>query len=493
MLPETVDAELHGDGPIRGQLERLREAYGVTGRVHISPAPPDPPRSGSIAIYPSRHNAATAPLSPGDASGGSVIVDDRPRSATEADRSMPSNRPSAARPYVVRSMATLLDAVCPPGSGSPPLLGDASRLDGQRVGIVTNYPTHYRVSLFNQLAERLDEGGASMRVFFTDADPNRRRWMQPEPSGFEHEFLRAVPIRGAATDVPLKLGARLSAFEPTCLVTGGFSPLTSSRVARFARRRGIPCGVWSGEIRTLPTAKSRFRGPQRRRLLRNLSFGIAYGYESGEYLREVAPGLPTVYGRNTVPFPSEPSPVRRETVEILAVSRAVPRKGLEILIEAVRLLGVTCQLTIAGGGPELSNLRRQAGGDRRIRLLGAVASDRIGDLYREADIFAFPTRAEPFGLVLVEAFAAGLAVVTSAVPGAVGDLAVPGRNCLLVTDHEPASWAAALRRVVEDRSLRQALGKEASATVRRRWTIEHAAGAMICGLTLSAARTRQAA
>ena len=153
-----------------------------------------------------------------------------------------------------------------------------------------------------------------------------------------------------------------------------------------------------------------------------------------------------VYGRNTAPFPpSAPLDRDRRVAHILAVSRAVRRKGLDILIDAVRLLDLPCRLTVAGGGPELPALRERAGGDDRIRLLGAVGSDRVGELYRDADIFAFPTKVEPFGLAMVEAFAAGLAVITSTAPGALGDLAVPGGNCLVVADREPATWANVLR------------------------------------------------
>jgi glycosyltransferase involved in cell wall biosynthesis len=135
----------------------------------------------------------------------------------------------------------------------------------------------------------------------------------------------------------------------------------------------------------------------------------------------------------------------------------------------------------------LAELREQAGTDSRIRFLGPVRTDRIGELFGEADVFAFPSRIDAFGLVIPEAFAAGLAVVLSAAPGVVGDLAVPERNCLIVRDHTATAWAATLRRVVEDRDLRQSLGRAASHTVRRRWTLEHSADAFICGLNLGVA------
>jgi glycosyltransferase involved in cell wall biosynthesis len=217
-----------------------------------------------------------------------------------------------------------------------------------------------------------------------------------------------------------------------------------------------------------------------------VSFGIGYGYRGREYLRLLAPTLPCVYGRNTVPFSGRTGrQISGEALEILTVSRAVAGKGLDVLIDAVRMLtDLPLRLTIAGGGPMLASLRRRAEADNRIRVLGAVESDRVSDLYEAADLFAFPSQIDVFGLVMVEAFAAGLPVVASEAPGATSDLAVPNRNCLLVEKHTPEAWAASLRLLIEDSSLRRTLGEAAHATVERRWTMDHSADAMIAGLRL---------
>jgi glycosyltransferase involved in cell wall biosynthesis len=193
-----------------------------------------------------------------------------------------------------------------------------------------------------------------------------------------------------------------------------------------------------------------------------------------------------VYGRNTVPF-SRPAgrEISGEALEILTVSRAVAGKGLDVLIDAVRMLSdLPLRLTIAGGGPMLASLRRRAGADDRIRVLGAVDSDRVSDLYGAADLFVFPSQVDVFGLVMVEAFAAGLPVVASEAPGATSDLAVPNRNCLLVDEHTPEAWAASLRLLIDDAALRRTLGDAARVTVERRWTMDHSTDAMIAGLRL---------
>ncbi len=485
-LPSSVTVWIHAEGPLRGQLEALATAYGIADRVRFETQLDAVP--AGTRVYPSRHNAATAPVRPAAAGGGSLVLDDESQPGAPDKRGTPDDPGEARGTKVVRTMAELLGELSAPGDPPAPTSADRELLGGQRVAIVTNYPTHYRVPLFNAVAAQLSKAGASMRVLFTDESPQGRPWMRPGTVAFEHEMLRSARLPGTSGNVPLALKRRLRAYRPSLVLVGGFSPLVAGRAASLASRRGTAVGIWSGEIASRRTARSRLRRAQRLRLMRRASFGIAYGYRGREYLRLLAPTLPCVYGRNTVPFPCGSAPTAgREAVEILAVSRAVPGKGLDLLIDAVGMLrGLPLRLTIAGGGPLVAALKRRARGDDRIRVLGAVASDRVGELYEAADVFAFPSDFDVFGLVIVEAFAAGLAVLASDAPGAVSDLAVPGRNCLLAEEHTPHAWAASLRLLVEDGALRRTLGEAARATVQRRWTMDHAADAMLAGLTLGA-------
>jgi len=102
---------------------------------------------------------------------------------------------------------------------------------------------------------------------------------------------------------------------------------------------------------------------------------------------------------------------------IMAVSNLEHRKGINYLIEAVRSLiadGRSLILTIVGEGPERAALEAQAEG-LPVRLVGSRSRQEIRDLLHDADVFAMPTLADPFGISPVEAVAAGVpAVVTSA-------------------------------------------------------------------------------
>ena len=86
---------------------------------------------------------------------------------------------------------------------------------------------------------------------------------------------------------------------------------------------------------------------------------------------------------------------------------------------------------------------------------------------------------------------AGLASIVSTAPGAVDDLCVPDANSLVLDSADPA-WTEALSTLVADSKLRDTLGVGAKRTIRNRWTLEHAADAMLAGLRLGIQRSHGA-
>jgi len=315
---------------------------------------------------------------------------------------------------------------------------------------------------------------------------------------FEHEVLRSfeLPIRQRAPSVPRGLRRSLRQLRPTIVLAAGFSPLVAAPAARFANATGAAFGLWSGEIAAMGTAQNPLRLRQRRRLLENTDFAIAYGSLAAAYLRKLAPSLPVVLGRNTsvVQGASATSTPQRDLVKFLTVGDlASSRKGVDVLIDALAsATDVKCRLDVIGDGDQRSALQARAGDDTRIRFLGGMPAERVRSRYHQAEGFLFPSRSDVFGLALPEAMAAGLATVTSDAPGAVADLALHERNCIVLSSHEPGAWATAIRRLATDKELRATLGAAAQETIARSWTIDHAVEGMTAGLRLGALRVVEA-
>jgi glycosyltransferase involved in cell wall biosynthesis len=169
-------------------------------------------------------------------------------------------------------------------------------------------------------------------------------------------------------------------------------------------------------------------------------------------------------------------PVRRknEKLTILFCGRIEEEKGVFDLLEAVHGLGDKMQigkLLFVGDGLKKQELQRRVDewGMQRIVQFESLSYDRMPQAYARADIFVAPSRArkdrsgkvtwlEQYGMVLLEAQAAGLPIITTwsgGIPENVGDAAI------LVEPADPSGIAQALKRLVRDEKLREDLGRRA--------------------------------
>jgi glycosyltransferase involved in cell wall biosynthesis len=171
----------------------------------------------------------------------------------------------------------------------------------------------------------------------------------------------------------------------------------------------------------------------------------------------------------------------------LTVARLAPEKRLDVVIDAARgVRDLPFRLTVVGDGPLRHELEHRARSLTNVRFIGAVPSDEVLAHHCAAEVFLLPSSGEPFGLALVEAMGAGAAVLAAEPVGAVGDLAVDKVNSLVIHRHDPALWSAALRETISSQTQRSSLGCRAHRTIHGRWTLDHAADAMLAGLRLGA-------
>ena len=156
---------------------------------------------------------------------------------------------------------------------------------------------------------------------------------------------------------------------------------------------------------------------------------------------------------------------------LLALSRLHHKKGLDVLLRALCELP-RCVAWLAGDGPlagELHALAHALGVAERVRWLG-WRSDR-GALLRAADIGVLPSRWEPFGTVMLEAWAAERPLVAAASQGP-SALIRDGENGLLVPIDDAGELAAAVRRLLDDAELRARLIRQGLADYDRGFTRE---------------------
>ena len=186
---------------------------------------------------------------------------------------------------------------------------------------------------------------------------------------------------------------------------------------------------------------------------------------------------------------------------MLHVGRMAHEKNVPFLLEvaaAVRRAVPDLLLVMAGEGPARPALERRAAelglGDA-IRWLGYLPRDgELQSCYRAADVFVFASRTETQGLVLLEAMALGVPVVSTAVLGTRDVLAA--RQGALVAPEDVQAFADEVVRVLRDTSLRRALGRAGAEQVRDCWSAPACAERLVelyRGLTAAHLRGRAAA
>ena len=133
------------------------------------------------------------------------------------------------------------------------------------------------------------------------------------------------------------------------------------------------------------------------------------------------------------------------------------RSGLDVLLAALHQLPPDVRLWVASDGPDTPRLRAEYSHDRRIEWLGRIDDAEKVSRLKGADVFCAPSlRGESFGVVLIEAMAAGTCVVASSLDG-YRNVATHEVDSVLSEPGDVDALATSLRRVLADRALAERL------------------------------------
>lgn len=259
---------------------------------------------------------------------------------------------------------------------------------------------------------------------------------------------------------------------------GLLDPFTAGRVKRFAKKQdaGVLIAWMNRAARHTP------KGPWGRIGRLGGYYGLKY-YRGFDHLvantrdierwivRRGWPADKVSYIPNFAE-PGQGEPIDRRTLDtppdaplLLGMGRLHASKAHDISIRALAELP-GAYLWIAGSGPleaELKALAAQTGVSERVRFLGW--RDDAPSLYRTADVCLFPSRFEPLGNVVIQAWAHGLPVVAAMSDGPAA-LIRPEQDGMLVPINDPGALALAARRLILDNGLRRRLAEAGTARIR---------------------------
>lgn len=256
-------------------------------------------------------------------------------------------------------------------------------------------------------------------------------------------------------------------------------PLPVAELALLARWPAAPVvASWYADVARSPGLAPAYRRVQQRFLSRADRIVV-----SSRLLADRSPALAAHGDRvSVVPFGSDPGewpadPARVAELRtaaggspvVLFLGRLVRYKGVDVLLEAMR--GVDAALVVVGDGPERRGLERVASG-LRARFVGPVTNEARSAYYQAADVFVLPavSRAETFGIAMLEAMSFGTPVVSTEVGTGTSWVNAGGETGLVVPPRDPAALARAIRAVLADDLLRASMARAAAERARRHFS-----------------------
>ncbi len=323
--------------------------------------------------------------------------------------------------------------------------------------IVTGAMAPYTHLLYQALAAAIDE---PLHVLTCVAREPSRSWALPSASGYTVEVLPGLRVhRGTTRNYYFNpaVGRRLRELAPRLVVVNDFSP-TNLIAVRAAGRRGIPVGVQTDSVlATDPGAYSLIRRLMRRAIIGRSAFGIGpsfaslhllhiYGMASDRlFLAPLTAGwLPT---RKAPPMAERPYDV------LFCGEVEDERKGVRFFADVVEALahrrpGLTVR--VAGDGPLSSELKsRFAAANIAARFDGFLQQDALEEVYGSAKLFLFPSRSDPWGIVVNEAVQCGTPVIASPHAAASCELVAPTAAGVVLPLRQ-SQWVEAASALLDD-------------------------------------------
>jgi len=354
----------------------------------------------------------------------------------------------------------------------------------KRVLFLTYYASPYRVNFFELLGKKLD-----VTVLLSDTpDEAVHRddsWFGRSEGGFHMvQLKKTAMIRGKRLCLEVLSWLNKSFDE---IVICGYSSPTAMLAMGWLRLRRIPfwMEVDGGLVRREGKGKYLFK----RYLVTRASRWLSSGEKTSDYLIYYGAKADRIYRypfsslyqadllREPVPM-AEKTRLRRELgLEerkiVLSVGRFIPVKGFDILLQGAAALPKDVGIYIVGDeAPKKYLEERERLGLSNVHFLGFHRKQELARLYQAADLFVLPTRSDVWGLVINEAMAYGLPIVTTDRCVAGVELVENGINGYIVPAEDPAALAEKILLVLD--SDRTEMGKAALKKIQP-YTLENMA------------------
>jgi len=359
-----------------------------------------------------------------------------------------------------------------------------------RVILINDYVAPFKRPLFEKLSQ---SSLVDLQVYFLSQSAANRRWKVELNEEFNYKVLPKIELNFQGHDLfyyrvnPTFL-FRLAREHYDLLITHGWFDSACQTGFLVSKMIGKPCIIYSESTMYEQSLLRWISLPLIRFIVKHSDACIATGKRAREYFIYLGADERKIFTANlTVDVDhfrrvsrlakkdkcrmKQSLGIKTEKV-ILYVGRLTERKGVRHLVEAYRQLRKDyhdVSLLILGYGYQEQGLKELCRSQNipDVHFVGHVEIEKMPRFYGIADLFVLPSRRDTWGLVLNEAMACGLPVVTTRKVGASEDLVREGVNGYIVAEEKPAEIYAAIKKIVADSSLCHRMGQESSRTIQR--------------------------
>ncbi len=370
-----------------------------------------------------------------------------------------------------------------------------------RIVHVTNIPTPYRIAISNEINRQLSAEKHEYIMLFHRDSTKRRKWQgNPGNIQFQYYFIKSKFVQVGFEKtffLPVGLFSQLSKLKPDVVIIAGLSIDTLITLI-YGKLNSVPVVIHSGEIK--PFSKMNLRHKisnlvrwlfRRVFIFPNAASWVAYGTAAKHYLQ--SQGIPShkiFIGQNTVnvtPFLQikRNNSIEEKPFHCLFSGLVNHRKGIDLLVNIARRIkehNANIIFDIIGG--DIEKLYQLTGIDKKeipsnMIFHGFIQPGNLPDYYRNADCFIFPTRFDIFGLVLVEAAAAGLPLLASSYAGGTQDVVIEGKNGYIIDPYNTEQVIEKILFLADNRPLAAKYGQRSREIVNKKFLVPTAASGWI--------------
>ena len=353
----------------------------------------------------------------------------------------------------------------------------------KKIVLLTNIPSPYNVDLFWELNNNTDQ--YQFFPVYTNSTEDNRQWNADEEKLRSSVILKSKVLKLSTgidhryVHLPSSVTPVLDRISPDAVIAWEYNPAALMAIRWCRRKKRKFIHVTEGTLNSEQNLNV-IQKYSRKHIISHADACIACSTKAKEKLlawgadeTRIETALLTV---DITPYLNEPyAPV---SGRMLYVGSLAKRKGLDLLIQALPLIQQKFELHIVGDSEceekeQLKSLLKEKHLDHKVIWRGFLQGEELRREYREAAVFVLPTREDCFGLVLVEAMAAGLPIVASKYADGAYDVIKEGINGAITDPFIPGQLAGSIETYLRNTTDYRAIVSDTVEAFKYSSVVEH--------------------